>query len=198
MDFITPEDISKVANNPYEGVIVAAKEARRLNTFRREIEKRGGEVPEEYKGKITTIALYHLLDGKITFEYDTELEEEPSYYDDELSRISVSELENEKTEEFGANFETGTFQEGVEYNQDETEQPLEKKGYKEQIQLYTDDFVDETFKEEEKNNEESSNKINEDNDKEEILENVDEQISPVEILDILNDDEDNIEDAEEE
>jgi len=65
------EKLAKITDNPYEAVLVASRKARSINTWRlaqMAILPEDSEDRIDYR-KVTTIALEHLLDGKIKYKY---------------------------------------------------------------------------------------------------------------------------------
>jgi DNA-directed RNA polymerase omega subunit len=66
MTFMPIEVITKKVLNKYQAVMVAAKEARRINKIPKE--ERG----EDENKRVTTLALRRLAEGKISFTLDGE------------------------------------------------------------------------------------------------------------------------------
>lgn len=71
MTFITLEELIKnlASHNKYQAVMMAAREARRINKIPKE--NRG----EDGIGKVTTLALRKLLEGRLTLLPDREKDE---------------------------------------------------------------------------------------------------------------------------
>ena len=68
MRVITSDEIRKVCNTNYEAVLVAAQYARKVNTERlnaAQYDDTDEDHENVYKHKVTTQALYDLVDGKI-------------------------------------------------------------------------------------------------------------------------------------
>ncbi|MEW6685919.1 MAG: DNA-directed RNA polymerase subunit omega [Candidatus Edwardsbacteria bacterium] len=63
MDFIPIEDLDTFAENKYEAIIIAAKEARRLNILKKEGKIEGNLKP-------TILALKKLKEGKLKYKYE--------------------------------------------------------------------------------------------------------------------------------
>ena len=60
--------------NKYEAVLLAAKRARQINAIRATLQKRY-QIPLIEKDKPTNFALHEILEGKLTFEYSTVVQE---------------------------------------------------------------------------------------------------------------------------
>ncbi|MBD3169102.1 MAG: hypothetical protein GF307_06435 [candidate division Zixibacteria bacterium] len=68
MRLVSSDNIRKVCNNNYEAVLIAAQYARKINAERlneAQYEDADEESQTNYKYKVTTQALYDLVDGKI-------------------------------------------------------------------------------------------------------------------------------------
>ena len=65
MRYVTADEIWRVVKNKYEGVIVASKEARRLNIEAQDILAQIGEKP-------TILAIIRFLQGKVKYFYEDE------------------------------------------------------------------------------------------------------------------------------
>lgn len=68
MRLVSSDNIRKVCNNNYEAVLIAAQYARKINAERlndAQFDDAEEDSQADYKYKVTTQALYDLVDGKI-------------------------------------------------------------------------------------------------------------------------------------
>jgi len=65
MGFVPVEKLTKVISNPYEAILVAAKDARIQNS----IQALKDLDPTLEHPKVTTISLYRVIDGKVDYYY---------------------------------------------------------------------------------------------------------------------------------
>ncbi|MCP4547744.1 MAG: DNA-directed RNA polymerase subunit omega [bacterium] len=92
MPFVPIEKLTKVVENKYEAVLVAAKEARVQNSI---VQLKEAD-PNASTPKMTSLALSNVIDGKVKFFYgEEELRETPV----EKVVLDIDDSEPESTDE---------------------------------------------------------------------------------------------------
>jgi DNA-directed RNA polymerase omega subunit len=86
MGFVPVEKLTDVVENKYEAVLIAARDARILNSIARLKETN----PDEEPDKVTSEALGRLIDGEVQYYY-AEPEEAPAETDEGEAKEEKSE-----------------------------------------------------------------------------------------------------------